>query len=147
MRTVKSNKLALLGLIFILFGMSIFVFQGIDQFVRPFTQPVLMGSSKGKDVLFFVLMGFTMMLATLFENKKISDLVASLNVSDKFKDNQFYLKTALGLFLSLAVIGLAIEVYLRLSLGIDVFTIFVAMNPSPTTTSIYHSHLYKSIFG
>ena len=44
MRTVKSNKLALLGLIFILFGMSIFVFQGIDQFVRPFTQPVLMGS-------------------------------------------------------------------------------------------------------
>ena len=57
MRTVKSNKLALLGLIFMLFGMSIFVFHGIDQFVRPFTQPVLMGSSKGKDVLFFVLKG------------------------------------------------------------------------------------------
>ena len=147
MRTVKSNKLALLGLIFMLFGMSIFIFHGIDQFVRPFTQPVLMGSSKGKDVLFFVLMGFTMMLATLFENRKLSSILDSANISDKFKDPQFYLKTALGLFLSLAVIGLLIEVYLRLSLGIDVFTIFVAMDPSPTTTSIYHSHLYKSIFG
>ena len=57
MKTVKINKLAFLGLLFILFGMSIFAFQGIDQFVRPFTQPVLMGSSKGKDVMFFALMG------------------------------------------------------------------------------------------
>ena len=147
MRTVKINKLAFLGLIFIIFGMCIFAFQGIDQFVRPFTQPILMGSSKGKDVMFFVLMGFTMILATIFDNEKISSYFCSLNIPEKYKDPQFYLKTALALFLILAIIGLVIEVYLRLSLGIDIFTIFVAMDPSPTTTSIYHSHLYKSIFG
>lgn len=147
MRTVKINQLALLGLAFILFGMSIFVFAGIDQFIRPFTQPILMGSSKGKDVLFFVLMGFTMILATIFDNEKIYSRFSSLNIRDKFKDSQFYLKTAFGLFLFLALAGLVLEVYLRLSLGIDIFTIFVAMDPSPTTTSIYHSHIYKSLFG
>lgn len=147
MKTVKINKLAFLGLLFILFGMSIFAFQGIDQFVRPFTQPVLMGSSKGKDVMFFALMGLTMMLACLFDNQRICSRINSLNIPKKFKDNQFYLKSTLALFLILSLIGLAMEAYLRLSLGIDIFTIFVAMDPSATTTSIYHSHLYKALFG
>ncbi|MBR4396351.1 MAG: hypothetical protein IKS93_00680, partial [Methanobrevibacter sp.] len=51
------------------------------------------------------------------------------------------------LFLFTAIAGLIVELYLRSSLGLDWNTILVIMNPSETSTSILHSHLYKGIFG
>ena len=64
-----------------------------------------------------------------------------------FKDKNFYLKLSLILFLFTAIAGLVVELYLRNSLGISWNTILVIMNPSLTSTSILHSHLYKGIFG
>ncbi|WP_297980105.1 hypothetical protein [uncultured Methanobrevibacter sp.] len=141
---LKINKYIPVGIILIILGVSLYLFSGIDQFIRPFTQPILMGSSKGKDILFFVLFGITLILSTLCDNEKIYNRIKSLPIP---KDRKFYLKLSLFIFLFTAICGLIAELYLRYSLGIEYNTIFVVLNPSYTTTSFLHSHLYKSIFG
>ena len=143
----KINKYIPFGIILIIFGALLFFLSGIDQFIRPFTQPVLMGSSKGKDILFFVLFGITIILSTLGDNEKLYGHFKNMSIPKKLKDKKFYLKLSLILFLFTAIAGLIVELYLRNSLGISWNTILVIMKPSLTSTSILHSHLYKAIFG
>ena len=143
----KINKYIPFGIILIIFGTLLFFLSGIDQFIRPFAQPILMGSSKGKDILFFVVFGITIILSTIGDNDKIYNYFMNLNIPKILKDNDFYLKLSLALFLFTAIMGLVVEVYLRSTLGLDWNTILVIMNPSMTSTSILHSHLYKAIFG
>ena len=143
----KINKYIPFGIILIIFGTLLFFLSGIDQFIRPFTQPILMGSSKGKDILFFVLFGITIIISTLGDNERIHNYFKNLHVPEMLKDKDFYLKLSLILLLFTAIAGLVMEFYLRNSLGIDWNTILVIMNPSETSTSILHSHLYKGIFG
>ena len=144
---MKINKYIPFGIILIIFGAMLFFLSGIDQFIRPFTQPILMGSSKGKDILFFVLFGITIILSTLGDNEKAYIYFKNLHIPEILKDKRFYLKLSLILFLFAAIAGIVMEFYLRNSLGIDWNTILVIMNPSETSTSILHSHLYKGIFG
>ena len=143
----KINKYIPLGILLIILGGSLYFLLGIDQFIRPFTQPILMGSSKGKDILFFVLFGITIILSTLGDNEKLHSYFKNLNIPQRLKNKEFYLKLSLFLLLFTAVMGLIAELILRNSLGISWNTIVVIMNPSYTSTSILHSHLYKAIFG
>lgn len=143
----KINKYIPFGIILIIFGTLLFFLSGIDQFIRPFTQPVLMGSSKGKDILFFVLFGITIILSTFWDNVKLYEYFKNMSIPKRLKDKNFYLKLSLILFLFTAIAGLIVELYLRNSLGISWNTILVIMKPSLTSTSILHSHLYKAIFG
>ena len=143
----KINKYIPFGIILIIFGALLFFLSGIDQFIRPFTQPVLMGSSKGKDILFFVLFGITIILSTFWDNVKLYEYFKNMSIPKRLKDKNFYLKLSLILFLFTAIAGLIVELYLRNSLGISWNTILVIMKPSLTSTSILHSHLYKAIFG
>ena len=143
----KINKYIPFGIILIIFGTLLFFLSGIDQFIRPFTQPVLMGSSKGKDILFFVLFGITIILSTFGDNVKLYEYFKNMSIPKRIKDKNFYLKLSLILFLFTAIAGLIVELYLRNSLGISWNTILVIMKPSLTSTSILHSHLYKAIFG
>ena len=143
----KINRYIPFGIILIIFGTLLFFLSGIDQFIRPFAQPILMGSSKGKDILFFVVFGITIILSTIGDHDKIYDYFMNLNIPKILKDNDFYLKLSLALFLFTAIMGLVVEVYLRSTLGLDWNTILVIMNPTMTSTSILHSHLYKAIFG
>ena len=140
---MKINKYIPFGIILIVFGAMLFFLSGIDQFIRPFTQPILMGSSKGKDILFFVLLGITIIISTLGDNEKIYGYFKNLHIPEMLKDKDFYLKLSLILLLFTAIAGIVMEFYLRNSLGIDWNTILVIMNPSETSTSILHSHLYK----
>lgn len=144
---LKINKYVPFGIILIILGGSLYFLSGIDQFIRPFTQPILMGSSKGKDILFFVLFGITIILSSIGDNERIHNYLMNLSIPEKLKDKDFYLKLSLVLFLITAIAGLAVELYLRASLGLNWNTILVIMNPSLTSTSFLHSHLYKSIFG
>ena len=144
---MKINKYVPFGIILIIFGAMLFFLSGIDQFIRPFTQPILMGSSKGKDILFFVLFGITIILSTLGDNERICNYFKNIHIPEILKDKGFYLKLSLILLLFAAIAGIVMEFYLRNSLGIDWNTILVIMNPSETSTSILHSHLYKGIFG
>ena len=143
----KINKYIPFGIILIILGTMLFFLSGIDQFIRPFSQPILMGSSKGKDILFFVLFGITIILSTVGDNENIYNYFKDLSIPEMLKDKDFYLKLSLILFLFTAIAGLIVELYLRSSLGLDWNTILVIMNPSETSTSILHSHLYKGIFG
>ncbi|MCQ2738297.1 MAG: hypothetical protein MJ224_06780 [archaeon] len=144
---MKVNYYRVFGLIMIIIGVVLFFPTPLEYIVRPFTQPILMGSSKGKDILFFVLFGLTLILSTICDNDKIYLKIKTLNIRDEFKNHNFYLKLSIVLFLILTIIGLILELYLRYSVGTGFNTIFVAANPSLTTTSFLHSHLYKSIFG
>ncbi|MDO5850056.1 MAG: hypothetical protein Q4P14_02475 [Methanobacteriaceae archaeon] len=144
---MKVNYYRVFGLIMIIIGVVLFFPTPLEYIVRPFTQPILMGSSKGKDILFFVLFGLTLILSTICDNDKIYLKFKSLNISNKYKNHNFYLKLSIVLFLVLTIIGLILELYLRYTVGTGFNTIFVAANPSLTTTSFLHSHLYKSIFG
>ena len=143
----QINKYIPLGILLIILGGSLYFLLGIDQFIRPFTQPVLMGSSKGKDILFFVLFGITIILSTLGDNDKIHSYFKNLGLPQMLKNKDFYLKLSLFLLIFTTVMGLIAELILRNSLGISWNTIVVIMNPSYTSTSILHSHLYKGIFG
>ena len=143
----KINRYVPFGIILIVLGVSLYFLSGIDQFIRPFTQPVLMGSSKGKDILFFVLFGITIILSSIGDNERICNRFINFPIPKLLKSTSFYLKLSLVLFLFTAIAGLAVELYLRSTLGIGWNTILVIMNPSMTSTSILHSHLYKSIFG
>ena len=143
----KINKYIPFGIILIILGCSLYFLSGIDQFIRPFSQPILMGSSKGKDIMFFVIFGITIILSTLGANEKIYNYFTNLSIPELLKNKDFYLKLSLVLFLFTAIAGLIVELYLRNSLGISWNTILVIMNPSLTSTSILHSHMYKGIFG
>ena len=143
----KISKYIPFGIVLIILGISLYFLRGIDQFIRPFSQPILMGSSKGKDILFFVLFGITIILSTLGDNDKIHGCFEDLSIPKMLKDRDFCLKLSLILFLFAAISGLIVELYLRNSLGISWNTILVIMNPSLTSTSILHSHIYKGIFG
>lgn len=143
----KINKYIPFGIILIILGCSLYFLSGIDQFIRPFSQPILMGSSKGKDIMFFVIFGITIILSTLEDNEKIYNYFKNLSIPEILKNKDFYLKLSLVLFLFTAIAGLIVELYLRNSLGISWNTILVIMNPSLTSTSILHSHMYKGIFG
>ena len=143
----KIGKYIPFGIIMIIFGSLLFFLSGIDQFIRPFTQPILMGSSKGKDIMFFVLFGLTIILSTIGDYDKAYDWFKKLSIPEILKNKDFYLKLSLILLLFTAIAGLVVEIYLRNSLGLDWNTILVIMNPSETSTSILHSHIYKGIFG
>ena len=128
----EINKYIPFGIILIIFGTILFFLSGIDQFIRPFSQPILMGSSKGKDILFFVLFGITIMLSTLGDNDKIYGYIKNLSISEKLKNKDFYLRLSLILFLFTAIAGLVVELYLRNSLGIGWNTILVILSHIPS---------------
>lgn len=134
---MKLNKFTIFGILFIVIAILIFFSDTISNFIRPITEVFLMGSSKGKDILFFTILGiFCILSQSSFLNEKV------------FKGkNSYYLKLSIVLFFIIAILGIIIEIAMRYYLGIGQFTIFVAMVPDPTTTSIVHSHVYKSVIG
>ncbi|MDO5848893.1 MAG: hypothetical protein Q4P18_05115 [Methanobrevibacter sp.] len=132
---MKINKTVLAGVILILFGGLLFITDALNPFIRPITYLFLMGSSKGKDILFFVLFGLFLIISQAY---KIRDI--------KFKPNKLLLISIISAMLLFAI-GLLLEVYLRLRLGTGINTIFITIRPSFSTTSILHSHIIKSVLG
>ncbi len=132
---MKINKIILSGMILILIGGFLFISDIITPFIRPITYLFLMGSSKGKDILFFTLFGLFLILSQLH---KI--------IAIKSKSNKFLLISIITATI-IFTIAIILEVYLRMKLGIELNTIFVNIEPSFSTTSILHTHLIKSILG
>lgn len=144
---MKINKYRAVGVIMIIFGILLFLPTDLDKIIRPITQGILMGSSKGKDILLFILIGITLILSSICDNDKIYTNIKKSNIPEFLKDNSFYLKISLIIITFLIICCLICEVYIRQSVGVGVNTIFVSMNPSLTSTSIIHSHIYKSVLG
>ncbi len=140
----KFDKYQKIGTIFIVLSIILFFSNNLDMIIRPFTQPILMGSSKGKDIMFFAIFGILLIFSEM-EDWKIFKKIPIPKFFRKSPDH--YLKVGFFLLLILAVWGIITEIIMRNSLGIGIFTIFTSLRPDMTSTSILHSHVYKSVLG
>lgn len=130
---MNINKSILVGIIFIIIACLLFISNILNPIIHPITYLFLMGSSKGKDIIFFGLMGFFLISTQIFKDFKID--------SDKF------LKITLVLGSITLTLGILLEVLFRYQMGISLNTIFMTIGKSISSTSILHTHLLKSVFG
>ena len=129
---MKVNKTILVGAAFILLAGIIFLTDFLNPIIRPVTYLFLMGSSKGKDIIFFGLLGLFLILSQVIK-KKI--------------DTTKYLKVSMITGGLLLILGIVLEVLFRLQMGIKLNTVFCSMTNGMSSTSILHTHLIKSILG
>lgn len=130
---MKINKIILVGIILIMISVVLFISDILNPIIHPITHIFLMGSSKGKDIIFFGMMGLLLISTQIFKNLKIN--------SDK------YLKITLVLGSITLISGILLEVLFRYQMGIGLNTIFMTIGKSISSTSILHTHLLKSVFG
>ncbi|MGL4668977.1 MAG: hypothetical protein ACRCVG_00060 [Methanobacteriaceae archaeon] len=144
-RYCKSNALAILGIIFIIMAILILFNNVIANLIRPITELFLMGSSKGKDLLFFTAMGFLLIITNTkyFKSQSFWNLGSYKDYSQS--NNQKYLKITLILLTISLLFALILEIVMRANLPIGQLTTFVVINPETTTTSILHTHIFKSV--
>ncbi len=125
----------------ILIGVLITFVNSLDQIVLQLTYPFLMGSSEGKAIIFFFLMGSMLVLSQLMNNSYIK------NSRISSKPGNYYLKLAIILVFCTFILGLLFEIWIRVKFGVPIFTTFVSTSPTVSTSSIIHSHVFKSMLG
>lgn len=130
---MKINKTILVGILFIIIACVIFISNILNPIIHPITHLFLMGSSKGKDIIFFGLMGVLLISTQIFKDFNI--------------DSKKYLKITLIIGSITLISGILLEVIFRYQMRIGLNTIFMTMGKSISSTSILHTHLLKSIFG
>lgn len=129
---MRINKTILIGIIFIVFAGVIFLTDTFTPIIRPITYLFLMGSSKGKDIIFFGLLGLFLIMSQMVK-KEI--------------DTTKYLKISIILGAVLLILGIILEALFRMQMGIGLNTVFCSMTNGMSSTSILHTHLLKSILG
>ena len=129
---MRINKTIIIGVILILFAGLIFVTDIFNPIIRPITYLFLMGSSKGKDIIFFGLLGLFLILSQAIK-KEI--------------DTTKFLKISIIIGAVLLILGIVLEVVFRLQMGIGLNTVFCSMTNKMSSTSILHTHLLKAILG
>jgi len=127
-KSVNMNRLTITGILFVIIGIILFASDIIDPFITPFTHIFLTGSSEGKDIILFLLMG-TMLILSPYSRPK--------------RDKNFYLLITIILSISSYLIIIITEFLIRAKMGVNPFTTFVTFNP-PATTSMTHSHVFKA---
>lgn len=129
---MKVNKTLIVGVIFILIASVIFLTNILNPIIRPITYLFLMGSSKGKDIMLFGLIGLFLILSQAIKKE--------INIEK-------YFKVSMLLGWVLLALGILLEILFRLQMGIKLNTIFCSMSNTMSSTSILHTHLLKSILG
>ena len=129
---MKVNKTILVGIIFIILAGVIFLTNSLNPIIRPITYLFLMGSSKGKDIIFFGLLGLFLILSQLIKRDV---------------DTNKYLKISIVIGSVLLISGIGLEVIFRYQMGINLNTVFCSMGSQMSSTSILHTHLLKAILG
>lgn len=93
--------------------------------------------------MFFCLMGSMLIISPLFSQKSyLNQKIRTFKLFEKWEKNDF-LKMVIIIVLFIYIIGIILEIYLRMNAGVSLFTTFVSLNPSPSTSSILHSHMFK----
>jgi hypothetical protein len=101
-----------------------------------------MGSSEGKSIIFFFLMGSLLILSQF-----VKDSEKFKNSKYTSKQGNYYLKLIIILVFCTFILGQIFEIWIRVKLGVPIFTTFVSTSPSLSTSSIIHSHVFKSMLG
>lgn len=137
------NRLGIIGILIVLFGILVYFTGFLDYIVTAVFWFLVLGSSEGKAILLLVIMGSLLIVNSLLVAGKLTTKFASVDISGANK----YLKYTLILILFTYILGLIIEIWLRLQYGVSIFTVFVSLNPEVSSTSIIHSHVFKSALG
>ncbi|WP_424354647.1 hypothetical protein [Methanobacterium sp. MBAC-LM] len=145
---MRLNKLNIIGIIMILFAALLAVTSFLDNTILTITYHLMEGSSKGKSLILFAVMGSILLFYPLFQSKGlIGKRISSLSPSLKI-DAQKYLKFTIITIFFTYIVGLLIEVWIRIKLGVSLFTMFVSYNGNEfSTTALTHSHAFKSVLG
>ena len=130
----------------ILIGLIVYATSPLDQLVMMITWPLLSGSSEGKAVLFMMVIGSFLILNSLINTNRFLAPVKE-KTSEYSPDGKKFLKWTILIILLTCLVGLLIEFSIRLKYGVSPLTIFVSTNPTSTTTSPIHTHVFKSVFG
>ncbi|QUH22939.1 hypothetical protein HYG87_03710 [Methanobacterium alkalithermotolerans] len=84
-----------------------------------------------------------LIISPLFSPKSyLNQKIRTIKPFEKWEKNDF-LKMAIIIVLFIYIMGIILEIYLRINAGVSLFTTFVSLNPSPSTSSILHSHMFK----
>jgi hypothetical protein len=134
------NGITLSGFILIILGILIYKLDFLYGAATSLFYPLLLGSSEGKAVLFLLLMGSFLILNSIISSGKITSRFVSMDIWDSRK----YLKYALIIIIFTYAVGILLEMGLRLYYGVSLFTVFVSLNPDVSSSSIIHSHIFKS---
>ena len=124
------------------FSFLLIALNSLDKVVLELTYPFLMGSSEGKAIIFFFLMGSMLLLSQIFKN---ANYIRNSRITSK--PGNYYLKILIILVSVTYILGLVFEIWIRLKFGLSIFTTFVSTTPSVSTSSLIHSHVYKSMLG
>jgi hypothetical protein len=126
----------------IIISFMLVLVHSLDNIALKLTYPFLMGSSEGKAIFFFLLMGSLLVL-----NQIIKDFKIFKNSKLTSKSGNYYLKLVIIIVSCAYILGLILEIWIRVKFGVSIFTTFVSTSPSISTSSIIHSHIYKSMLG
>lgn len=131
----------------ILFAIFIYATNLLDNLILSITYPFLEGSSEGKSVILFAVMGSMLLFYPLFRKngfigEKISNTVPKLSL-----ESQKYLKITIIIIFITYLFGIFLETWIRTKFGVSLFTIFISYGPDASSTSINHSHVLKSVLG
>ena len=131
----------------ILFAVVLAVTNFLDKIILDITYPFLEGSSQGKSIILFTVMGSLLLLYPLFNLEGIiGKRLSSLNNLFKFEDKK-YLKFAIITIFFTFIFGQLIEVLIRIKLGVPILTTFIAYNSNSSIMAVAHSHVFKSVLG
>lgn len=132
----------------ILFAVLLSVTNFLNHMILTLTYTFLEGSSQGKSIILFTVMGSLLFFYPLFKvNRSIDNKLSSLSPLLKF-DYHKYLKFTIITICFTYLFGLLIEVLIRVKLGVPILTTFLAYHSnSYSSTSITHSHVFKSVLG
>jgi hypothetical protein len=132
----------------ILFAVLLTVTNFLDKFILDITYPFLEGSSQGKSIILFSVMGSLLLLYPLFNIKGIlGKRISNINHLFKFEEKKYLKFTIITLFFTY-LFGLLIEILIRIKLGVPILTTFIAYNSnSYSSSAVAHSHVYKSVLG
>ena len=125
----------------IIISILIIFVHSLDNLALQVTYAFLMGSSEGKSIIFFFLMGSLLILSQFVKD---SSMLANKYT---FKSGNYYLKLIIILVFFTFILGQIFEIWIRIKLGIPIFTTFVSTSPNLSTSSIIHSHVFKSMLG
>lgn len=140
---IKENKISVIGFFLILFSIFLLLSDSLTPYIRPITSIFLMGSSKGKDILFFGIMGSLLLFSPFFSTNLLKNMkfLKNLNSDD-------FLKISLCITFITYLIAILLEIMLRLKYNVPINTTFISMDGTNiNTSSIIHSHLFKSVIG
>ena len=136
-------RLGLIGILMMVAGVLVWKIVLLHGIVTTLFWPLTLGSSEAKAVVFLVLMGSLLFLNFLLSSGKSTNKFTTEDIDLSRK----YLKYTLILILFTYAVGIIIEIWLRVQFGVSLFTVFVSLNPDVSTTSIIHTHVFKSVLG